>query len=271
MAVYKPSGKCPLSSHDDSNEDFGPSVYLRHAFNNSDHDFQRQTSLRCCHEALKSLPNGLSILDYGTGPSLHETVLTAAKASEIILSDYSEANRKALRQWLEKHPEAFDWSPHFSYAVRELEGGEEEYVEERQEMIRQVVKAVVHCDLTQDPPIESGYDRQYDVVNSCFCVCSASRTHQEYREGITKLAKLVKPGGVLMIYESEHRTCQLASYYLNNRPFPYVAVTSDFALKAFRDAGFSDVTIRIFELDPQHPSRIQRPERIGYFHVRGIK
>ena len=55
------------------------STYLE-TFTNSELDFPRKNALCYCNEALQSLPDGLSILDYGTGPSLHETILTVRKS-----------------------------------------------------------------------------------------------------------------------------------------------------------------------------------------------
>ena len=66
-----------------------------------------------------------------------------------------------------------------------------------------------------------------------------------------------------MMYECEHE-CQ----FLNKREYPYLAVTSVFVLKAFHEAGFSEVKL---ELDPKHPCRVETPERVGYFHIRGVK
>ena len=269
--LQQQNGKYDAGVGDPYNE-ITSSMFLN-KFSDSDYDFQSCNGLRCCHEALASLPHGLSVLDYGTGPSLQETFLLAGKASEIVLSDYSAANRKTLQSWLDGEPDAFEWRPIFQRTMSELEGGRsrEGDVTERIEKIRHVVKAVVRCDITQDPPIERGYDVQYDVINSYFCLCVATKTHEEYREGIAKLAKLVKPGGVLMIYESAHETCHLATYRICNRELRYVAVTNDFLLRAFRDAGFSQVTVRFTEFESEHPFLTLQPERIGYYHVTGIK
>ena len=251
--------------------DISASEYMEFKLNNPDFEFQRKNALLCCYEGLRSLPNGLRILDYGTGASLHETALTAAKASEIVLSDYSPKNREALRLWLHSDPAAFDWIPHFRRTLREIEEGGDKELSHRVETIRRVVKAVVHCDLSQDPPIESGYDDQYDLIYSSFCLCAAAKSHEEYRQGINKLAKLLKPGGVLMMFESEHKECQQSFYYIKSSKFPYVAVTSEFVVGAFRDAGLVDVSVRSEEMDPNHPFRVQRPERVGFFHIQGVK
>ena len=77
--------------------------------------------LRCFHDVFQSLPQGIKVLDYGSGPSILATISAASKASEIVLSDYTERNRDAINQWLKKDAEAVDWSPHFSYVVEKLE------------------------------------------------------------------------------------------------------------------------------------------------------
>ena len=68
------------------------------------------------------------------------------------------------------------WSPYFSRVVKDLEGKGEREMEERQKLVRSLVKAVVHCDVTQDPPIAGGYDRDYDVVVSSLCAESVAQT-----------------------------------------------------------------------------------------------
>ena len=214
----------------------------------------------------------LKSIRIGCGPSLYETYCIASKASEIVLSDYSSSNRDALRLWLNNDERAFNWFPLFVRTAKDLEGKGQSTVFRRMEKIRRAVKAVVHCDLTQDPPIQSGFDYHYDVVSSSFCVCVATKTHEEYREGIGKLSKLVKPGGVLMISDCEHDTCHLSSYSVNEyRQLPYVAITSDFVVRAFNDAGIFKASVRSIELNSEHPFRVQRPERTGYFHVKGVK
>ena len=112
---------------------------------------------------------------------------------------------------------------------------------------------------------------EYDLINSCFCVCVAAKSLQDYQQGVVKLFKLLKSGGVLMIFESLHKECQLLTYPVKDHQCSYLAVTREFVLKAFGDAGFVNVTVESMELDPNHPSKALRPERVGYFHVMGVK
>ena len=228
-----------LLSGKDYHEKFKASDYLKGRYNIRDTHFI--PVLRCYHDVFQSLPSGLTILDYGTGPVIVTAISASTKASEIILSDYTEDSREALRQWLDKHPDAFDWSPFFSHVVKDLEGKGEKELEERQELVRSLVKAVVPCDLTQDPPIERGYDRGYDVVISSLCLEAVMQTSAEYKRGVEKLAKLVKPGGLLLLVGAELKSGPEV-YGVGDQSFKGFSVTTELAVQAMKEAGMSDVS-----------------------------
>ena len=214
---------------------FDPAAYLRefYAGNVSQH------RLRCFHDTFSTLPPNLEVLDYGSGPCLLGTISAATKASKIILSDYSDANCHALRQWLIKDPMPFDWSPHFNYVVQELEGKEELEVSKRQDLVRSIVDNVVHCDLTKDPPIEQGYNHFYDVVISSFVIEAVAQTIDEYGLLVSRLGKLVKPGGLLLIYGVEHSNF----YTFGNLTFWDISINADNTVAAMKDAGFNNIYV----------------------------
>ena len=247
----------------DFHEKFDPLVFLKMKYSDERYRDLVHHNLRCYHDAFQSLPSGLSILDYGSGPAILSTISSAVKASEVVLSDYTEGNRRALRQWLARDPNAFDWSTLFSYAVKDLEGKTDREVVERQELVRKLVKTVVRCDLTQDPPIESGYDLQYDIVIVNLCIANAAQTQEDYRQGVAKLGKLVKCGGVLMIYETERSGSGSGYYYVGKAKFHNVSVSSEFVAEAMRDAGFSDISIRKYAMS------FPDPQTIGFMFLQG--
>ena len=258
------SESSPTFTGTDFHDKFDPSVYFKALCVDSVRNDLVYPSLRCYHDAFQSLPFGLSILDYGSGPSVLSTISSATKASEIVLSDYTERNRRALHQWWARDPDAFDWSSFFSYVVKDLEKETDSEVIERQELVRKLIKAVVHCDLTQDPPIEGGYDQQYDVVIVSLCIATASQTQTDYRHGVAKLGKLVKPGGMLMIYEAERRGIE-GYYCVGTTKFRNVCVSNEFVSEAMRDAGFSDISVR------QYAATFHDPQQIGFMFLTGKK
>ena len=105
--------------------------------------------LKQLHEFYQSYPSTakLKILEIGAGPSIANTVSAAPHAAEIVPSEYTEANRSALLQWLNNDPNAFDWIHIFKCFVVDLEGKTEEAIPTRAELVRIVVKAVVLCDV----------------------------------------------------------------------------------------------------------------------------
>ena len=203
-------------------------------------------SLDLYYKAFQSLPTGLRILDYGTGPVILTTISAATKASEIVLSDYSEVCRTALHQWLAGDREAFDWSPHFSHVVKELEGNGDEEVAKRQTLVRNVVKAVVKCDLTREPPIEPGYEQPYDVVMSSLCIEAVIKSNDEYQNMLTKLVSLVKPGGHLLLYGVEVQG-DGGYYVVGDENFSSVGPSLEFAMHAMLECCMEIVTTKKFK------------------------
>ena len=219
---------------------FDPSAHLQY------YDDVRGTlsehRLRHYHDIFHTLPKNITVLEHGSGPTLLSTISAATKASEIVLSDYSDANLQALRLWLHTDMAAFDWSPHFSFVVEELEGKGEEEVVERQEQVRKLVKAVVHCDLTQDPPIDKDYDKLYDVVISSMVVECIAQNYDEYNILMSRLSKLVKPGGLLLLYGVENNEF----YTVGDFTFKNFPISSEMAMAAVKNAGFADVSVDKF-------------------------
>ena len=123
---------------------------------------------------------------------------------EIVFGEFEEDNREGINLWLRKGPLTFNWQPFFSYVVETLEGGTEENIEERKELLRNMVKTVVPFDIFQANPVEG--TGPYDIVTSSLCLEYVGLTKEQYMESIAKVAHLVKPGGILLmqVHENVH-------------------------------------------------------------------
>ena len=241
-SFYYDSGAISVS-RDKYNEEFKPFAYFLNYYSaNGAGDipsFVKHT-LQCLHESFLTVPTGVKVLDYGAGPVISSTISAATKASEIVLADYTKKNLKCLQQWLNDEQGALDWSPHFTYVVQELEGKVKQEVEERQRVVRNLVKAVVHCDINKNPPIERGFDHHYDVVMCSLVLDATASTLDEYRSSVSRLSQLVKPGGSLFYYGVENR---IGFYTVGDRNFPSLCVSDEFVIQAFHNAGFHDVSL----------------------------
>ena len=231
-------------SQSDYADAFDSGIFLQQHYGQSEKYSERiKHTLTCYHNAFNDLSPNLKVLDYGCGPVIINVISAATKASEIILAEYTEQNRKNLQEWLNGDATAFDWSTYFKFVVQELEGKSEKEMKERQDVIRKLVKAVVPCDITQEPPIKPGYDTVYDVVICCLMLEGTADDIKEYAANIARVGKLVKSGGTILIYGLEN---PLGYYMVGDFKFPNVHVTAESAMKAVEDAGFTEVQVDKF-------------------------
>ena len=204
-----------------------------------------EQSLRILYELYASYdtpPAGLKVLNYGAGPVVAYEISAPLQASEIVLAEYTERNRNQLQLWLDKNPEAYDWNHVFKLVVTKLEGKSEKEASEREDQLRQLVKAVVSCDITQDPPIQAGYEGPYDVVVSCLALECAFSSLEGYSEGLSKLSKLVKPGGKLCLnsVESDGAT---HFYHVGSERFYALSLTAEKLTTMLTEKGFHDIRV----------------------------
>ena len=80
--------KIPVNEYEKA---FDPTHYFNRYY--SGNPPLSQHILRCYHTALQEVQGIVKMLDYGAGPIMLSCTSSAAKASEIVLSDYTESSR----------------------------------------------------------------------------------------------------------------------------------------------------------------------------------
>ena len=68
-----------------------------------------------------AVPDGESLVDIGTGATVHTLMLESKKFKNITCAEFTEVNRKELNKWLSGSQDAFDWTLFFKF-VAILEG-----------------------------------------------------------------------------------------------------------------------------------------------------
>ena len=178
-------------------------------------------------ERFQDHQSDLKILDYGSGPTLANSISVSKYASEIIFADFVQRNRDAIKAWVDKATDAYDWSEYFHLVVKNLEGGDEAAILERQERLRSISKGIVYCDITQDQFIESGYEGPYDVVMCHGTLQAVIQTKEDYIQYTKKLCTLLKPGGWLILSEFEDSPdSELGYYRVGEETFYYHLMTA---------------------------------------------
>ena len=245
----------------DYSREFNVDTYLSHKYSPGNIQKMHDFSVQNLHEhfAVASTGGEFKVLDYGCGPVIANIISAARVASEIVLAEYTEQGRTAVRSWLDSNPNSFNWSPFHKYVVQTLEGGSAEAAEEREKRLRSIVKAVVECDVTQDPPIKDGYQGPYDAVISCLCITTACKTREEFVRAVHKVSTLVKPGGCMLFstIEAVDTTCELRCYPIGDKTYSELAVDRSFIESTFRK-DFHKIEVKeLTAAEGNMPSRIK--------------
>ena len=173
------------------------------------------------HELFQTLPSSgeLKVLDFGCGLVIQHCISAAAHAAEVV---FCESNRAAIQKWLSGDKDAFNWSPHFDYVVKTLEGNGEKEAREREEKLRKIAK-VAYCDVLSPTPMEKGFEGPYDVLIEYGCLDAACSDLESYKTCVKNMAPLVKPGGVLVRASLNGKSN--AVYDVGDRTFPCIRMT----------------------------------------------
>ena len=65
--------------------------------------------------------HGGRLLDLASGPSLMQVMSASHHFNDITLAEYTQANRELTQKWIDRDPQAYDWTEYFKF-VAEMEG-----------------------------------------------------------------------------------------------------------------------------------------------------
>ena len=160
---------------------FRPKTYLEQHFQLSNPI--RRNPLKHLYDFYKlyseSHPGELTMLDLGCGPVIAYAISAVEYTSEIIMAEYTELNRQEITKWINKDPDAHDWSPFLEHVIKEVEGKGNDQISIREDKLRKVMK-VISCDVTKDPMLSPEYVKEYDVVQVSLVLEPACSTKDEY-------------------------------------------------------------------------------------------
>ena len=239
-------------SYEDYKTSFDPKSYLTQFYNSN---YPLSTALLkplCKFYQTVGHDAGLTVLDFGCGPTIHGIIsLAQYSASEIVLAEYLEKNRREIHKWIQEDNDAFDWTSIIRHVVVELEEKEESEVEERKQQLQHAIKSVIPCDVTKDPVLSPEYMKEYDIVHCFLCLEAASRTKEEFVAYLLKLKSLIKPGGkfLLLTVNREERP-EPVGYKVGDHWFYDLCISVEFVQESLTKIGFTDlVTIPIFTVE----------------------
>jgi hypothetical protein len=148
-------------------------------------------------------PGRRSLLDVGSGPTVHHMLSLCREVDDIVVSDYLAENLVEIQSWLDGDVHAHDWTP-FTRGILAAEGTTptRSRVCERESLLRSRVKKLASIDLKSPRPLcpampygASIEQPLFDVVTSFYCADSATASVEEFHSMIANMATLITPGG----------------------------------------------------------------------------
>ncbi|XP_053728180.1 phenylethanolamine N-methyltransferase-like [Synchiropus splendidus] len=232
---------------------FDPAEYLRYNYSYPRADFSKEDSFTVC--LLKTLHKAFTegdikggvLLDVGSGPTIYQVMAACEIFDKVIMSDFLEANRNELRNWLENNGKcSLDWSPFFKYACK-LEGREPSAWEEKAARLRKVLKGIVPANVHLPQPVSADVvpPEGADCIVSCFCLDAACLTMPLYSRDLGHVVSLLKPGGHLMIVGTVGMTYYYGGPQANVSTFPFTEVE---VCQLLRENGMSLIRLEMFPL-----------------------
>uniref|UniRef100_A0AC35TH33 Nicotinamide N-methyltransferase-like n=1 Tax=Rhabditophanes sp. KR3021 TaxID=114890 RepID=A0AC35TH33_9BILA len=185
---------------------FVPQDYLEGFYSSAKEDIAMQIVLFFVPGIIYRLPESIeNMLDLGAGPTVYIPIATRTRVKNVFTSDYAEANREALKLWIDNDPKCFDWTKVCEWLAT-IEANFET-PKEMQDRTRQNMRAVLDVDVYEDNPIKGVFyktksdiqiPQQFDLVSTIFCLEYATETLKDYQKVVKNAISLLKPGGYLL-------------------------------------------------------------------------
>lgn len=184
--------------------------------------------------------DSITMLNYGGGPDLLPLLYAAHKIKRYVHADYAPNNLREVEKWVKGDPSAFNWQKHVSHCLELESKGEDAKCREKR--MREVDKAIIHCDMTAEQIIPTEYQGPYDYVVCNGVLDSVCKSTESFNTAVKRLSDLVKVGGFLhieMSYGTEDSKCS-GCYEVGGIVYKTVlSVTQPQIIETIRAQGFS--------------------------------
>uniref|UniRef100_A0A667YFQ5 Nicotinamide N-methyltransferase-like n=1 Tax=Myripristis murdjan TaxID=586833 RepID=A0A667YFQ5_9TELE len=218
---------------------FDPKTYLDNFYQLSDapeqKDIRRFVTFVLCQLSQTFSTGkyrGKRLIEVGTGPNIHTLISACEHFEEIVVSDYTDSNRRELEKWIRAEEGCFNWDAHIQF-VCDLEGRRTPAVVK--ETLRQKIKNVLKCDTNLENPFQPVTVEPADCIISSLCLEAACKDQEAYRHSLGAMVGLLRPGGVLVMIGDLNETF----YIVGEERFPVLSLSQDFIKKTLCELGLS--------------------------------
>lgn len=189
---------------------------------------------------------GQRLIDVGSGPSIHCVISACTHYDEILLSDFSDNNRREIDKWLKNQEGCLDWSPILQH-VSKTEGKRPSDLEAT---LKQRIKKVLKCDVRLENPFDPLTLEPADCVITSLCLEAACKDMQIYRQALHGLTKLLCPGGLFVMVGVLSETF----YKVDEQLFSCLSLKQNYIEEALKGFGFSIQEFNVLPAEDQNNS-----------------
>ncbi|TFK01967.1 28S ribosomal protein S22 [Platysternon megacephalum] len=246
---------------DDYQAEFDPKAYLERFKFGEDtmgEEYVNFALKHFCKTFTSGVVKGDTLIDIGSGPTIHQLLSACESFKEIIASDYTYRNHRELEKWLKNEPGAFDWTPVVEY-VCELEGNRGKEAE-KETKLRKTIKQVLKCDVHKSNPMDPIVLPPADCLVSSLCLECACKDLTTYRIALKNISSLLKPGGHLVL----NGVLGCSFYMVGPKRFSSFVLRDEFLREALSETGF---IIQEFEVLVRDDNIDDRSDFSGKFFI----
>ena len=216
---------------------FNPIEYLREYY--ADVGEENAFLLHFYHDVFATLPEGLSFLEFGGGPTIYQLLSASRKTTEIVFTDYLPDNLQEVARWISERAHTDTWQK-FAAAVALLEQGDPGAAHAVQERTRAAISELRRCNALAQPALAAGGRTHFDVVSSVFCLECISSERADFLFALNNAADFVAPGGSLLLtlLKNSHE------YKVGERTFPAFPVDAASLTEILTAIGFHIAELR---------------------------
>ena len=193
------------------------------------------------------------LLEFGGGPVITSLISAAPYVDQITFAAYTESERKEIELWKQGKEGGHDWSSDFKYVLYVIENVARDDTQwhQREELVRNRISNIIACDIFCDNPLITEQE-PFEIISTSLCLEAACTTFAEYKEGVKKLIRLLKPGGFLLMFIVERETF----YMVGEKRWFCLYLTLEQVQEALAEAG---TVVLVAERDPMPMDLIQNP------------
>ncbi|XP_063775383.1 nicotinamide N-methyltransferase-like [Pseudophryne corroboree] len=189
--------------------------------------------VKILHELFSSgQMTGQILIDISVGAVIYQLLSASNVFKEIYVMEFTDANIKHFKKWLEKGEDATDWS-FTSKLVCDRQGNRDGW-QEPEEKVRRAIKNVVKWDIFKNSCIDPQLVPIADCVISLWIINVISKTKEEFQRNVKSFTSRLKIGGHLLLFT----VLDMTYYRVGQHKHFILTVDEAFVRESVVNAGF---------------------------------